>query len=308
MADHNKHAFHDGCGANALQDTKAQEPRGIKEEIMRLRDGGLYAIPVRIDWNSETSKKDATFPRTWHQIIDLKSWYASISTALLQQADANGVAILTGPSGLYAIDIDVDVDNPKKLPGIDLWNRLINIHGEPDTLRARTALEGLHYLFRSSPGLSSQKNFATVKNGKDTFALDGRGLGGVIFAEPTAYVREGQLVNYEWLNGPPSYKACKEMPGWVKDLVNNRGDALSAENPKNDIKLSTTCAQSDNSDSIPSNEAQSSCGEYTFNGLSIDKSLLLAELCKLLKEKANNTTSTYANSVPHSLYGTYYCC
>jgi hypothetical protein len=237
----------------------------------------------------------------------LQSWYKSINTAFLQPVDANGVAILMGPSGLYGIDVDNDANNPKKLPVIDLWNRLINIHGEPDSLRARTASGGLHYLFQSSPGLSSQKNFATVKDGRDVFGLDGRGLGGCIFAEPTAYMREGQLVSYEWLNGPPSYEACKEMPGWVKNLVNNCGDALSAENPKNDTKLSTICAQSDNSDSIPNNEAQSSCEESTFDGLSSDKSLLLAELCKLLKEKANETASTYANSLPHGLYGTYYC-
>jgi hypothetical protein len=137
--------------------------------------------------------------------------------------------------------------------------------------------------------------------------MDGGGLGGCIFAEPTWYVREGQLVSYEWLNGPPSYEACKEMPGWVKDLVNNRGDALLAENPKKDTILSTICAQSNNSDSIPNKEAQSLRGESTFDGLSSDKSLLLAELSELLKKKANDTTSTYANSLPYGLYGTYYC-
>ncbi|GAQ93229.1 hypothetical protein KFL_013760010 [Klebsormidium nitens] len=190
---------------------------------MRLRDGGLYAIPVRVDWNSKTSKKESKFPCTWGQIIDPKSWYESINTALLQRADANGVAILTGPSGLFAIDVDVDANfNPKKLPGIDLWNRLINIHGEPDTLRARTASGGLHYLFRSnSPGLSSQKNFATVKDGKYTYGIDARCWGGCIFAEPTSYVKEGQVVAYEWLNGPPSYEACKEIPGWLIDLMGN---------------------------------------------------------------------------------------
>jgi hypothetical protein len=202
--------------------SKALGPRGIREKIMRLRDGGLYAIPVRVDWNLKTSKKESKFPCTWGQIIDPQSWYESINAALLQQADANGVAILTGPSGLYTIDVDIDANNPKKLPGIDLWNRLINIHGKPDTLRARTASGGLHYLFRSnSPGLSSKKNFATVKDGKYTYGIDARCWGGCIFAEPTSYVKEGQVVAYEWLNGPPSYEACKEIPGWLIDLVNN---------------------------------------------------------------------------------------
>jgi hypothetical protein len=88
------------------------------------------------------------------------------------------------------------------------------------------------------------------------------------------------------------------MLGWLTDLVNNRGDGTSAENPRNDTKLSMRCAQSD--DSIHNNEAQSSRGKSTFDGLSSDKSLLL-------KEKVDDTTSTYANSLPHGLYGTYYC-
>jgi hypothetical protein len=242
-------------------------------------------------------------------MIDPKSWRKSIDAALLQRPDANGLAILTGTSGLFAIDVDNDSNNPKKLPGTELWNRLIDAHGKPKTLKARTASGGFHYVFKAcSPESFSRKNFSTVKVGKDIWGIDGRSLGGCIFAEPTTYVKEGHVVAYEWLNGPPSYDACKEMPGWLAKVVQNHaGDAMSAENPMNDTKLSMICAQSDDSSTIPNSEARSLRGESTFDGLSSDKSLLLAELSKLLKEKANDTTSTYASSLPHGLYGTYFC-
>jgi hypothetical protein len=105
-------------------------------------------------------------------------------------------------------------------------------------------------LFKAdSPGLPSGiENFSNLKvqeryvgdegHSKITetaYGIDGRARGGLLFAEPTSYIRgkEG-LASYEWLNGPPSYDACKHMPRWLADIVMSGGIA----NPE---QMITTC-------------------------------------------------------------------
>ena len=65
-----------------------------------------------------------------------------------EKRDANGLAILAGVSGVYVIDIDVAAKGGKR-PGTELWQQLVEIHGEPETLKARTGSGGLHYVLQA---------------------------------------------------------------------------------------------------------------------------------------------------------------
>jgi hypothetical protein len=209
----------------------------IKDEIMFLKDNGLYAIPVTVAWDTATCQKRTRFPHKWGTIKDKASWEKSIGAALKQRSDANGLAILTEASRIFAIDVDVTCTKGKR-PGVELWSRLIELHGEPVTLKAESGQKGYHYLFKAdSPGLTCTKSFSNLKVrersiGNDgcprvdviSYGIDARACGGLLYAEPTCYKKgDEELAIYRWLNGPPSYDGCKEIPLWLADIVNNGG-------------------------------------------------------------------------------------
>lgn len=310
MAAHDVEHAIAGPRASTQNPIKAQGPPNIREAIMSLADKGLYAIPVRMFWDSDKGGKDAIFPGPWKHIVDRDTWRASIATTLSRRPDANGLAILTGPSRLIVIDVDNSSTN-KKLPGTELWNRLIATHGEPSTLKAKTGSNGIHLYFRSnSPGLNRKSNFCGLKSGKDIYGIDGRSVGGCAFADPASYTNdEGKLLSYEWLNGPPSYEACSEMPGWLVQIVNNRGDSGSGSDEIRSMgtpEVPAVCAPADQVDPTNgSHENQQST--VVSDGPSNDTSLLRTELSDMLREKAGDSSSTYASTLPHGLYGTYYC-
>ncbi|GAQ91602.1 hypothetical protein KFL_008160020 [Klebsormidium nitens] len=300
-----------GPRASTPNPIKAPGPPNIKEAIMNLADKGLYAIPVRMFWdsmgNEGKGKKDAVFPSRWGHIKDRDSWQKSIATALLEVPDANGLAILTGPSALMVIDVD-NSSTKKKLPGTELWNRLVATHGEPSTLRAKTGSNGFHLYFKSnSPGLIRKSNFAGLKSGGDLpYGIDGRSVGGCVYADPACY-RDGQgkLLSYEWLNGPPSYETCSEMPRWLCTLVNNGGDSGSTSEIQSvgSPEIPAVCALANQVDPTNRNDDQPSA----FNRPSNDTTLLRTELSNMLRKKAGDSSNTYASTLPHGLYGTYFC-
>jgi hypothetical protein len=82
-------------------------PQGIRGEIQRLAAAGLYAIPVHLRWNAKKGLKVPRFPRKYKHIETPESWRKSLNSAMKDRKDANGVAILTGPSRLFTIDVDV---------------------------------------------------------------------------------------------------------------------------------------------------------------------------------------------------------
>ncbi|GAQ93078.1 hypothetical protein KFL_012860020 [Klebsormidium nitens] len=209
--------------ARAAKDPKALGPVSIGSEIQRLCNNGLYALPVSVSWDQNSGSKQADFPRKYAHIKDTEAWRHSINQTMKEKRDANGLAILAGVSGVYVIDVDVAAKGGKR-PGIELWQQLVEIHGEPETLKARTGSGGLHLYFKlDSPGLTWRRNFQGLKVDDETFCVDGRGIGGVVFASPTSYsIAYGKLATYEWINGPPSYEACHDMPTWLAKLVNNR--------------------------------------------------------------------------------------
>jgi hypothetical protein len=217
-------------GPQAARDSKGLGPQAIADEIRRLSNVGLYAIPVRMFWNEKKGTKDADFPPKYAHITTSWLWEQSINDAMRQRMDANGVAILTGPSQLIVIDVDVFSKGTKK-PGIELWNRLVDEHGEPTTLQAKTWSGGKHFFFKArTPGLKCTRNFSGIKVDTSVYGIDGRARGGVVFAHPASYVKDqGKLATYEWLNGPSSFEACQDVPPWLTSFLNDHVQQTAAD-------------------------------------------------------------------------------
>ncbi|GAQ93269.1 hypothetical protein KFL_014030030 [Klebsormidium nitens] len=99
------------------------------------------------------------------------------------------------------------------------------------------------------------------------------------------------------------------MPTWLAELVNNHaghtnGAATIDEEQGGEVLGASIAASIPERVGSPSFEQDCSSPILESpNG----KELLLVELSKLLSEKAGDPTSTYAGSIPHGLYGTYYC-
>ncbi|GAQ90694.1 hypothetical protein KFL_006750010, partial [Klebsormidium nitens] len=114
-------------GPQAAQDLRPAGPQAVVDEIQRLSNVGLYAIPVRMFWNKMEGKKDAKFPYKYAHITTPELWNRFIDEAKEERKDANGIAILTHPSRIFVVDIDVSSKDGRS-PGIQLWNRLVEKH------------------------------------------------------------------------------------------------------------------------------------------------------------------------------------
>ncbi|GAQ91462.1 hypothetical protein KFL_007890100 [Klebsormidium nitens] len=194
----------------------------ITATIRDLAGAEFYAIPVRIYLSS--GKKKSQFPRTWKNLDTVSTWKAQIADVIKECPNANSVAILTGISDLFVLDVDLMASAGKR-SGFDLWEVLVAEHGSPDTLQAKTGSNGRHFYFRrnDSTGLTRRRNFAGLKFERERYAIDGRGEGGVIFAPPSSYKDEdGITYSYEWQNGDP-HCGCNPMPQWLIQLVNSQG-------------------------------------------------------------------------------------
>jgi hypothetical protein len=299
-----------GSGALASGKLETLGPRRIAEEIQELFENGLFAIPVRLSWSQKEESKEGKYPYTYRDVTNPELWGKFINHALAERRDWNGLAVLAGVSRIYVIDIDVAKPGGKR-PGIELYEQLVKIHGEPETLTARTGSGGIHLYFKlNSPGLKWKRNFQGVKVGDESYGVDGRGMGGIVFAEPTSYVNgQGELATYQWQNGPPSYDACREMPKFLVDLVNyHAGQRAIASEEEKETTYDTLGASIDVSES--SEEAEGPSVELNCPISNGDRphgrELLLGELSKMLKE-AGDSSSMYASALPHGLYGTYYC-
>jgi hypothetical protein len=144
-------------------------------------------------------------------------------TEHVQEKQYNFLAIKTSSiSDVFVLDVDVK-DNVEEdmLAGMPFWRSLIDIHGEPDTLSATTASNGLHYYFLFSAtlkdGLRSVKNFMGVDVDGQVYEIDGRGEGGIAFALPSSL---GDGKEYKW-NVLPIRTNIKTASTWVIDLLNS---------------------------------------------------------------------------------------
>jgi hypothetical protein len=160
----------------------------IKQEILRLADHGVYSIPVTI--GKDADGKKSTSCGAWRSFQTVEYWKAHIHDRL-RSSKPNGLAILTGPSDLFCVDVDVQSSRDRKSgeekrAGTELWNELVAEHGEPATLKAVTGSGGFHLYFSRSGtvGLNRRNNFAGLKVDGALYGVDGRGVGGLLFAPP----------------------------------------------------------------------------------------------------------------------------
>jgi putative DNA primase/helicase len=264
----------------------------LRATIFELAECGFYGIPVKI--SLEGGKKKSTFPRSWAHLTTVDKWKASIDGIIADHGrGCNSIAILTGISDLFVIDIDTTHDS-RKQAGTELWSQLLFEHGEPNTLRAKTGSGGLHYYFSVSqtPRLKRTRNFSTVKIDGKTYGIDGRGHGGVIFCPPSSYTDEaGAIYSYEWDYGEPML-GCNSMPDWLVDVVNAQGCAALPEPEERPAP-----------ESLPVVHYMGEQPRLAAAPLDI----IVNDISELLRDKAGDHSSRCTSTIDHGLYGTFYC-
>lgn len=265
----------------------------LRATISELATCGFYSIPVKI--TLENGKKRSIFPRAWAHLTSVEKWKESIEGIIASSGrGCNSLAILTGISDLFVIDVDTTADSKKKA-GTELWSKLVYEHGEPVTLRAKTGSSGLHYYFSvsQSPRLTRTRNFSTLKMDGETYALDGRGQGGVIFCPPSSYTDEdGNVFKYEWEFGEPRL-GCNGCPDWLVDIINAQG-ASSVPEPEFETREELV-------------EPPPPCPVAPPAATVCQMDGIVREIRELLIEKAGDTTSRCSNTIDHGPFGTFYC-
>jgi hypothetical protein len=195
----------------------------VKQEILRLADHGVYSISVTI--STDADGKKSTSCSAWRSFQTVDYWKAHIHDRL-RSSKPNGLAILTGPSDLFGVDIDVHSSRDGKSgevekAGTELWNELVAEHGEPATLKAVTGSGGFHYYFSRSGtiGLNRTNNFTGLRVDGALYGVDGRGVGGLLFAPPSRYTgTRGEPKSYSWAPGGDG--APQPMPAWLVGVIN----------------------------------------------------------------------------------------
>jgi P4 family phage/plasmid primase-like protien len=286
----------------------------IKQEILRLADHGVYSIPVTISTGADGKK--STSCGAWRSFQTVDYWKAHIHDRL-RSSKPNGLAILTGPSDLFCVDVDVESSRDKmsdveKKAGTELWQKLVAEHGEPATLKAVTGSGGFHYYFSRSGtvGLNRRNNFAGLRVDGALYGVDGRGVGGLLFAPPSCYTgTRGETKSYSWAPGGDG--APQPMPAWLVGVINACSSGASspvASELSDGLSTPPPLANADAGlPSSPLGSGDAPAERVEEASVPAHLELLLRELKAMLREKANDSTSVYASALPHGLHGTYYC-
>lgn len=195
----------------------------------------------------------------------------------------NSIAILTGISDVFALDVDknskVSKEGIEIRSGLQLLKQLTLRYGEPVTLKAKSARGGLHYLFKSSLSTKFQHrdtNFATLKYDGQQWAIDGRGGMGLLFVEPSSYMDEsGTVYSYKW-----DRSCCnvpQAMPDWLIEISKGDPDERfgTLDPSLTQSQSSAFSATQTTNDNTVSNDS------ITFPGLQS----AVEKIFKLLKEK-----------------------
>ncbi|GAQ91764.1 hypothetical protein KFL_008480050 [Klebsormidium nitens] len=258
----------------------------------------------KVKISMENGKKRSIFPRSWAHLTSVEKWQQSIDSIICSSTrGCNGIAILTGISDCFVLDIDTTSDS-KKRSGMELWNRLVAEHGEPVTLRAKTGSGGLHYYFSASntPRLKKTRNFATIKYEGETYGIDGRGVGGVVFCPPSTYTdEEGRLYEYTWDFGEPRL-GCNPMPDWLTSLVNAQGGQIAPALPDPDLALPSAALSIG---ALQASHQGPARADPVQSGVLHDA--IAREIKELLYERAGDSTSRCTTTIDHGPYGTFYC-
>jgi hypothetical protein len=305
----------------ATQSTRDLRPASsniinIKQEILRLAEYGVYAIPVNISTHANGTKDTSFLGGNGRSFKTVEYWKAHIHDRI-RSSKSNGLAILTEPSDLFCEDVDVASTMDKRMgeekrAGTELWDKLVAEHGEPATLKAVTGSGGFHFHFSPSGtvGLNRKNNFAGLVADGALFGIDGRGTGGLLFAPPSRYMgKRGETKSYSWAPGGDGVP--QPMPACLVGVIN--AGSSGAESPiAQGLSggLSTPQPFANADASVPSSSLAS--GDAPAERVEVDSvpvhlGLLVHELKVMLREKANDSTSAYASALPHGLHGTYYC-
>jgi hypothetical protein len=183
---------------------------------------------------------------------------------------------------------------------MSLWKTLVAEHAEPDTLKVISGRNGLHLYFKTDQtiGLKKLNNFQGLTLKNVSYMLDGRRVGGVIFALPTDYSANGKLLQYSWVLEPVQGERRDEkgIPRWLANVINTGRDKQPA-GPSialpNTIQSDHTHARKE--DSQPTNgEREPSSNQAA--GFKMD-SAVVREVQELLrKHAANDSTALYGGS------------
>ncbi|GAQ91694.1 hypothetical protein KFL_008360020 [Klebsormidium nitens] len=302
---------------SATQAAKAAAPKNTVQYLPTLDmffagnsvECGFSGIPVNI--TLKNGKKVSSFPRSYAHLTTVESWKQHIDGMIASHGrNCNSIAVLTGISDCYVLDIDTTSDSTKQA-GMELWNRLVFEHGEPNTLRAKTGSGGLHFYFSVSqtPRLKRTRNFSGVKVDGHTYGIDGRGKGGVIFCPPSSYTDEhGTRYSYFWEHGEPRL-GCNGMPDWLTDLVNAQGGAALPDPDEAPGELQALPLQAGPSAlQLPVDRSIVPRGEPAHYDLaSAPNALIVSGIRELLFEKAGDRTSRCSSTLDHGPFGTFYC-
>ena len=191
----------------------------------------MYAIPLRLEM--ENGKKKPFFNKGGYlQLSKSTEAYKQRINAYVcrAQSNVNALAVLCGISDVFLLDVDAEgkeatETNAGKEAGTELWEELINKHGDIVTLKARTGSgNGLHYFFSASKteGLLNPLNFSTIYHEGTTWAIDGRGSNaGLAFVSPSSYQdNKGRTFGYSWIEGDETTPRVA-MPPWLVRFLND---------------------------------------------------------------------------------------
>jgi hypothetical protein len=132
-----------------------------------------------------------------------------ISRAMRYYRDNTGAttmnigALCGSSSNLVIVDIDV------KKHGMEKWEELIALHGDPETYVVRTGSGGLHYYFHYRSCITSRVE--VVKG----FGIDVRGIAGQALAEGSIHPTTGK----PYVAEKGSLLDIADLPEWLYDLI-----------------------------------------------------------------------------------------
>jgi hypothetical protein len=131
----------------------------------------------------------------------------------------NNIGLITGlASGIIVLDIDsknLEGIIGGKNNGVEDWNRLIQIYGEPVTMKVRTGNGGYHYYFIYNERVAGLKNASVVATDEDgrKMAWDIRTEGGYVAIPPSVHPDTGVTYSYDYTEN------IIEMPDWILTIL-----------------------------------------------------------------------------------------
>lgn len=137
----------------------------------------------------------------------IKEWQKITESKEIKNKDEN-IGVLTGKvSNITIIDIDIQDD------GMKMWNKLISIYGDIETVKVKTVNNGLHYYFKYDDSIKSTNKIKI--NGKK-YGID------VLNDKKQAVIPPSRIdkKKYKFINSLEEYEILN-IPDWLKIIVKN---------------------------------------------------------------------------------------